>query len=202
MASDVLQPFCADDGWLNQPFVKNGKRYATDGKIAVCIASDDIDTPEEKGKRRMPDMERVINTKTPCIFDWQYPVRECQECNGTGKSESDECPGCDGDGECTECNGSGQTECCSCGQDTECEECGGTGKCEECNGLGKVDPETTPCHECSQATIDVSDNRLAFSLARKINALQGVKYTVLNNQQMVFESSCGVRGVAMFLGRY
>lgn len=80
---------------------------------------------------------------------------ECEECNGEGQTNCDNCD--DGWGEspgtvnCYECDGDGEVTCYECDREgkVECEECEGSQKvtCEECSGDGEQDGGE-PCSEC------------------------------------------------------
>jgi hypothetical protein len=75
------------------------------------------------------------------------------EDTGGGRSNSDECDYCGGEGrvDCSDCDGNGRFDCDDCdgrGRIT-CDDCDGDGEkeCPECNGEGKIDGEE--CEDCS-----------------------------------------------------
>lgn len=64
----ILKTFCADDPdstrWesLLDTFVQGGYRYATDGRVAICIKTDEPDTPLKS--RRIPNMASCFRFDT------------------------------------------------------------------------------------------------------------------------------------------
>ncbi len=106
-----LQPFCSVDETrmaICTPFVLNGWKYATDGRIAVRIPTDEPDDSNEPYRRPNAsalfegfNVEGLQSFEIPTLDGAQ--VIECDSCNGDGCAICDmghehECPDCDGDG--------------------------------------------------------------------------------------------------------
>lgn len=145
-----LKPFCLPDvsptryELLKVPFVRDGFRYATDGRIAVRIAA----VGEANTDGKSPNCGEVFG---PIDFSAGFaplPVEYERKQNGEGN-----CHACDGMGEtsdesvplqkikCDECDGTGGTECRTCGHEDYCDECDGKGSwdarpCPVCDGEG------------------------------------------------------------------
>lgn len=124
---------------METPFVKNGWKCATDGRIAIRVKTDEQDTPRPEGRRR--DFPNVAGAFELAAMKHQTAIllpdiTECPECQGKFLSEAVV--------QCDECGGTGETECFHCGHDMDCEECDGSGKvtdeveCETCTARYKV----------------------------------------------------------------
>lgn len=110
-----LTPFCSVDETrmaINTPFVFNGWKYATDGRVCVRVPTDEPDDSNEPYKR--PDASDLFKG-----FD-------------VSGLETFVIPTLDGVQEkrCPSCNGNGYS-ICDHGHDHECEDCDKTGVLEE-----------------------------------------------------------------------
>ncbi|MFO0919666.1 MAG: hypothetical protein U0872_15315 [Planctomycetaceae bacterium] len=137
-----LSKFCDPEATrCATPFVRSGKKYATDGVIAVCVPADgETDTPRNDG-RDFPNCKAVFENRFQDIADWQPmpppktldDLRACRTCQGMGKVNPEDCPECDGRSFRT----------CDMGHDHDCDACDGTGevgeKCSACKGKGRID---------------------------------------------------------------
>lgn len=106
-----LQDFCSVDETrmsICTPFVFNGWKYATDGRICVRIQTNEPDDSNEPYKR--PDASALFKGfNVDGLESFEIPkldgvkIIECERCGGTGEQTCDmghnhECPNCDGDG--------------------------------------------------------------------------------------------------------
>jgi hypothetical protein len=76
-------------------------------------------------------------TEPACAECAGTPVKECEACQGQGKTP---CVKCHGTGACTPCAGRGARQLG--GKDQKCAACGGTGTCKHCQG------GTASCNSC------------------------------------------------------
>ena len=106
-----LAVFCSDCvAWMKEPFVRDGKRIATDGRIAVLLVDvDEPDTPQ-RGRRPFPELSKPFGEYewTTAFGDIVAPevdtTESCYDCNGVGRKRY----------ECDMCNGTGEHKC-DCG---------------------------------------------------------------------------------------
>lgn len=106
-----LQPFCSVDETrmaICTPFVFNGWKYATDGRICVRIQTDEPDDSNEPCKR--PNAAMLFKGfNVDGLEAFEIPTLDgvklikCEGCGGAGEQTCDmghdhECPDCDGDG--------------------------------------------------------------------------------------------------------
>ncbi len=136
-----MQAFCGEQSkyQLDKPFVQNGLKAATDGRLLVVIPVNETDTPA--GKKPFPTIKtlfRDYNWKKE-RFSIKTPERStkdnirCDDCYGDGKVHQD----------CAECGGEGVCNKCVCGYEHDCGKCGGDGyahtgpRCSQCGGTGK-----------------------------------------------------------------
>ena len=106
-----LQRFCDPDEngryALNEPWVVNGWRYATDGRVIVRVpAEGEQDSPLPDGKRRPKNPGEILRPVNGEWLTWPN-VSQCYHCEGTG---TDDCPGCP----CGACSCLGEIECTHC----------------------------------------------------------------------------------------
>lgn len=103
-----LQDFCSVDETrmgINTPFVRDGWKYATDGRICVRIPTNEPDDSNEPHKR--PDAAAIfqgfdVTGLVPFVIPELQGVKDkkCPSCNGYGHSTCDhghqhECDDCD-----------------------------------------------------------------------------------------------------------
>jgi hypothetical protein len=186
---------------LSEPFVQNGFLCATDGRIAVQARCDEADT---EGK--FPKMSFVIDQDAMCETKWEPSDIGCGNCGGKGSTTTTKCHECKGSGVCENCSGSGEETCLSCDRDHECDECDGSGNCHECDGDGIVEQYECGCVQCESSSVAIPDGetvrQMAWKIARKINTLRNVRYTLIGDdgtRRLIFEADGGIRGCAMFL---
>lgn len=149
MNLETLAKFANSSGWrpkFKEPFVFDGKTYATDGHVLVRLdtllegAAEYPDFPYEQiqGNFESPLHEPVL------LKDYWTEVQteECSVCKGTGRIRT--CPECEGDGYISLDSGWNTYE-------VECQTCYGTGKlsgkdegeeCDNCDGTGSVSFKT------------------------------------------------------------
>lgn len=131
--------YCPDEaeGWFTQPFVRGGRKYATDGRICICAPTDEPDTDPRSGVpashygnitglMKLPDVPLV---PWP-TGDYIPMTQDCNECGGSGFTDRVRCDACKGDG---------FTTCDRCRHEHDCDECDGDGKvggkrCHVCKG--------------------------------------------------------------------
>lgn len=193
-----IKVFCSPESTrynLESPFVQDGFLCGTDSRVAVWVSCDLPNTTD----KRHPKMSVVMDNDTKCNLQWPVVELACARCGGNGTAKTTRCFACDGDKTCPECEGAGYEECFHCGHETDCDDCDGTGKCGECDGTGFIPEYECECDECEYRYIDFEQHKLSVSLARKIATLPGVRYAIDQEQEcIVFESSNGIRGKAMF----
>jgi hypothetical protein len=126
------------------PYVHEGRTYATNGHIALCLneAGEGFPAPTE---RVLPLVKRIGEwvTDAAALDEWALPVFpvlvQCPKCEGR-KNTAPDCAACGGDGE--------EEHVCSCGHGhtIDCRKCRGTGRgdinkpvsCLRCLGTGLV----------------------------------------------------------------
>ena len=97
-----LTRFCFGENYgryaIASPWVKCGRKYATDGVVLVAADTDEPST--DLSGKKVPGVEKLL---TPVDGDWQpWPsVARCGLCEGSG-DKMQICPGC----ECGMCDGS------------------------------------------------------------------------------------------------
>lgn len=115
MLNIELQTFCSEDDCresIMTPFVRNGWKYATDGRIMVRVKTDEPDDSNEPHKR--PNAAKLFE-----VFDVsKLDAVDLPELTGVTTQK------------CRYCNGNG-VQTCSLGHDHDCDECDGTGEVEE-----------------------------------------------------------------------
>lgn len=129
-----LTPFCSDDPHcryaIDKPWVIDGWRNATDGKIIVRVPApgEPNYTVTEPGRGRCPKTDDVLPAVDGKWLPWPT-VEPCSKCSASGKVGCDQCGG---DGECDQC---------SCKHLHECGHCDGTGQvtCKACHDPGGFD---------------------------------------------------------------
>ncbi len=131
-----LQPFCDDDphGRYNlcEPWVFNGKRIATDGRVLVVVPAPGEPDYDRNERGRLPNVFDVIppisSSRDGDWLPWP-PVEPCRDCQGTLKVH------------CESCGGDGQCNLCKCEAEHKCGYCDGTGnvRCKDCQDVGSFD---------------------------------------------------------------
>ena len=130
-----LTPFLDKEFFGGTPWNFKGFRYATDGRIAVRVPTDEPDSDDLSKQPANGDVTSAFPPIGDLLGQWSdaTPImRECCciECEGEREVGGDKCPGCDGDGE---------VRCPTCWRNHDCDECGGHGKinrkrCPRCQG--------------------------------------------------------------------
>lgn len=145
-----IEDFCAglDEirEYMHRPFAYKGKRYASNGHIAVCVSAEE-GTPDAEGSfgtkisglfkdanfdvgmEPLPAYPSVELPKCEACggLGKRKPLQECHECRGEGFVEWDtdfhtyeaDCKGCDGDGVVGVVGGADMTCSRCCGSGTE-----------------------------------------------------------------------------------
>lgn len=174
-----LTPFCDPDTSsryaLDQPWVVDGWRYATDGKVLVRVpATGEPDTPPHpEGKRRPGKVHEIVPPVDGKWLPWPE-IASCEKCEGSLKIE------------CESCCGDGQCENCKCGQ---CHNCG------KCDGIGKVDCDL--CDTNSSFKPHFGDAILALKYAYLISNLPNVVYLPAKHEAAIRFKFDGGEGAAM-----
>lgn len=166
-----LMPFCAGEDHprkaFTRPFVFNGWRYATDGRIAVRIRA--LGEPDD-AEIKMPAAEEVFTGEgradwTPWPTDgFADDLATCPKCKGRGVMNASECQ---------KCNGAGNRECEECHHVDQCKSCWGRGyvggaKCTECDGTAQT---TQRLYQ------DIGPARFKLVHVDKILALPNLRYS-------------------------
>jgi hypothetical protein len=184
---------------LNETFVQEGFKYATDGRIILRQLASDPDTTEGK----FPIGKNVFTDFPEDFSDGEDPVKydtSCEKCGSTGQMTFDECQTCRGTGQCDECDGTGYTDCQCCGNEADCDECDGTGDCPECNGKVKLDqPWQEECSNCYYDGLNVGFSLVSLLNLRKIQSLPGARVKPFNRNMVHFIADGGLQGVVMCL---
>lgn len=133
-----LAPFCAryDDSHFPQnPFVFNGYKYATDGRICVRIPATGERDSADVVREAVESVADVEGEFLPWpASDPVQSMQDCEACRARGFIGGEDCKACDG---------TGTIECKHCGNDSECEDCDGEGhrgqkvSCAACGGKGQ-----------------------------------------------------------------
>lgn len=146
MTTSDLWALCVESDYsrynIGKPFIQNGWRYATDGRIAIREPA----PGESDSEGKYPRMVELFKP-AKCTEPWPEPTGEvrwdrCDDCCGSGVAH-DICP---------ECNGKGMEECPKSGNVEECGKCKGAGTiptdmpCPVCNGQKVV--------ACPMQTVD------------------------------------------------
>lgn len=175
-----LSPFCDPDASrfaIGKPWTKDGKRYATDGRVAVRI--DVPGQPDDMPKGRVPNVDEIMKPVDRRPEEWlPWPaVEPCAMCSATQKIE---CMNCMGDGVCERCN--------CCGASHQCGKCEGTGKicCDKCKELGSF-------------TTLFGKAELALWMAYEISRLPSVAYLPGEKAGTVRFKFDGGEGIAVSL---
>jgi len=111
----IFNESCGDDSGrhtLSNPWVRDGVRYATDGRILVWQKCNEPDTPDINP----PNAELLIRdlvgkgkheSEPVTIPEFDFPplMKTCDNCNGRGLCDKCEC---ETEHECGACDGSGE----------------------------------------------------------------------------------------------
>lgn len=145
--SKVLKAFLSTDitrKFITKPVVYEGKKYFTDGRVAVRVPTDEPNTDGDiPGVSGIFDKGRENTTKDLAWSVWP----EASDLKRSIVDQEDKCGACGGLGtevvECETCGGWGQVECTLCSHETACDDCNGVGSipvggtCSTCLGKGK-----------------------------------------------------------------
>jgi hypothetical protein len=134
--------------WMRAPQVLDAKWFATDGKIIGWHAADRmlgtsplVPPSAVDGLRRFmaardsqvvacSDVRGAIRR---ALADEKHQ-RKCNECSGCGRSTSEICAKCEGDGSCSHCD----AECRTCDGAGFIHYAGGKDTCQGCDGHGRT----------------------------------------------------------------
>lgn len=113
-----LKPFCAEEPGryqMTEPWVRGGKKCATNGAIAIWI---ECDEPDSLIGWPFPPLESVVKHGSGLPLEWPNRIKNCIRCNGTGRNLCEECGGSGvcghcGQGKCPRCDGKGYGEQCA-----------------------------------------------------------------------------------------
>ena len=125
-----LQPFCDDESRrfaIGAPWEKDGKHYATDGRICIRVDVGVVATYEQhEGKH--PNVDKALE-RIDRVTEWETlePIAVCRKCNGVGRVDL----------ECDNCVGSGECEC----------RCETFHACGFCDGKGKINSMCPACEK-------------------------------------------------------
>lgn len=190
-----IERFCGVDDpreYLNAPWRRDGKLYATNGHFMIEIADDGREAPEFKNH---PDCAKIFAKHTPSEFGSIPALVEavpCQCCKGRGMCYSEPCPDCNGRGEFR--HGS---------FDYECQRCDGDGefifpvppigmaetRCAACYGLGE---EFNKDHGTK-----VGEFKFATRLLRVLTTLPGIEIATCGPEAPLWFRFDGGRGLVM-----
>ncbi len=163
-----LMPFCEKDKNcrypMNEPWVHDGWKYATDARIIVRVPTDEP-TSIFEGKGNSPPSAFRLSWPTPDATGWQpWPELRLLVAEGFCRA----CDGLGGSGECEPCRGAGLVP--DGYGETECDSCDGTGKKTECPTCKWSGWEIYPCVQ----RIDV--RLIDYEYDAKIRALPHVEF--------------------------
>jgi len=168
-ASVDLIKFCdADSVRMAAPFVIDGWKYATNGRVCVRVLANEpnTDLSFEQLHVGIPNIFVPADCSTP----WPE-VELCDSCSGRGRIPC----------ECQKCFGSGTHEC-DCGDEHDCPHCEGSGR------------STDDC-QCRRAIVPFGNVRLSKHYAHLIGTLpQPIGYAVVND--IVHFTFAGGEGIA------
>lgn len=151
-----LTPFCDPDGeYLATPWVKDGWRYATDGRVCVRVLADGEPNEPPLLKRALPSVAQMFSAVDGEWLIWPA-IPPCNLCHGKSAALVN----------CSNCRGSGRCECADCGCQHECAECDGDGQSEQ----------TCECHSDESRDILCGAAWVRGYLAERIGALPHVSY--------------------------
>jgi hypothetical protein len=178
--------------YLNRPWRRDGKLYATNGHFMIEI---DDDGRDAAAFEKQPDCVGIFAKHTPGEFMPIPPLAapaRCEWCKGHGVCYREACPDCDGNGEFMR----GMHE-------YECKRCEGDGyflfptappgeketRCSACYGLGEEvrKDRGTP----------VGDLLVATRLLRVLTELPGVEVAVCKAPEALWFRFTGGRGLVM-----
>lgn len=142
-----ITAFCAEEDGryiISKPWVDDGWRYATDGRLVVRVP-----TPDEDDTPTPPQAERQLVNASAWFADL-YPVEpaHCTEPfpKHDGRTFTQACDNEAHEKKCPACIGSGTCHCPSCDNAHDCPKCDGRGyrkveqtRCPECNSFGYRD---------------------------------------------------------------
>ena len=192
--------FCADEDGryrISKPWVKDGWRYATDGRVAVRLpAEGEPDEPQPEGP----------GTRLPDASDWfgeQYEFKAdlCTEPfpPHDGRTIKQTCDNEAHMKDCQECNGTGTCWCPKCEHPHDCPKCHGEGvdrrsqtRCPECNSFGYGN------HPAPQV---IAGKRIQGTIAVRIAELPGARYYSDGHagRPLHFVAAGGLEGVASII---
>lgn len=132
--------------YLNSPFYVDGNVCCSNGHVLAWKHENEIrtDNAPDDLKNRVRGMMDIDHSRfKPCSFEMpEIEMRNCAQCEGTGKCTRTECEECDGEGEVELTNDYSDYE-------VECKTCDGDGFhrsiggeiCMGCEGSGEVTKE-------------------------------------------------------------
>lgn len=199
------QAFCDQESFkyaLGTPLVKDGRRYATDGRIILCQSVDSPDIVPKEG--RVPNCAAVVQdidcdsrtfSNIPDV-DLDFKCENCERIASLPKGEM-RCDVCEGSGDCLECGGDGDEVCDCCGQLTDCKTCDGSGKCYHCDGENTLAVKCT----CEIESIELLGSLIARQYLRAIRMLPNPKIKLVDKDQYHFIADHGLFGKAMAMSQ-
>jgi len=156
-----LKAFCGD--FIScDPFVIDGKKYATDRMILVRTDTADPNTQHHSSLNASPEFFEGFPDEA-LMLPWPESNPAIKE------MECEECP----DDDCEDCGGFGTIECPHCGNDDDCDKCGGSGvilgDCSVCNNTRRV---TCP------AAQPIGHISIGYKYDQLIRSLPNVRYAI------------------------
>ena len=151
MKIEDLQPLCHD--WagrgLNQPFIQQGKIYATNGKWCIRMDRTEDFTTDNVSEINVVQHSTIEWDNFDIVTSWititdiprDKAFGQCDKCGGSGMVAN-----------CGECDGTGEVEC----------EYGHTHTCPECDGDG-IETDGTKqdsCDKCDSTGLKRSENKI------------------------------------------
>lgn len=127
-----VKPFCSTDSTrypaIRHPFVRDGVRYGTDGRVIIAVACPG-EPDSQEGEGRVPRASDVLPA-LPRGLQWDaWPeVSACKNCKDTPGFQLVPCKTCKGTGQrwCKRCQDTHDCQCCEDGsevQDCPCRIC-------------------------------------------------------------------------------
>ena len=163
--------------WLNAPWRRDGKLYATNGHFMIELADDGREAVDATDKH--PNCSLLFEKRTHGAFftlpDLAQPV-PCESCAGSGMCYREDCDDCDGNGffdhgryeyECKHCDSEG----CFTYHGAGVPEGRTESRCRDCYGLG----ERVNYREDPGTETVLGELKFATRLLRPLLALPGIE---------------------------